>query len=97
MLTIKQITENTDVVLRGLEKKHFKNAKESLLADAVAGAEGEDLPHMVAAGIETLRRRCGVPPETEGVSAALAILRETGEQVDIVPWEKAGVFPQTCD
>ena len=24
-----------------------------LLADAVAGAEGEDLPHMVAAGIET--------------------------------------------
>ena len=25
MLTIKQITENTDAVLRGLEKKHFKN------------------------------------------------------------------------
>ena len=46
-----------------------------LLADAVVGAEGEDLPHMVAAGIETLRRRCGVLPETEGVSAALAILR----------------------
>lgn len=37
-----------------------------LLADAVAGAEGEDLPNMVAAGIETLRRRYGVPPETEG-------------------------------
>ena len=54
-----------------------------LLADAVVGAEGEDLPHMVAAGIETLRRRCGVPPETEGVSAALAILRETGEQVEV--------------
>ena len=30
MLTIKQITENTDAVLRGLEKKHFKNAKEPL-------------------------------------------------------------------
>ena len=27
MLTIKQITENTDAVIRGLEKKHFKNAK----------------------------------------------------------------------
>ena len=26
MLTIKQITENTEAVLRGLEKKHFKNA-----------------------------------------------------------------------
>ncbi|CCX72347.1 putative uncharacterized protein [Firmicutes bacterium CAG:83] len=38
---------------------------------------------MMAAGIETLRRRCGVPPETEGVSAALAILRETGEQVEV--------------
>ena len=24
MLTIKQITENTEAVLRGLEKKHFK-------------------------------------------------------------------------
>lgn len=28
MLTIKQITENTAEVIRGLEKKHFKNAKE---------------------------------------------------------------------
>ena len=54
-----------------------------LLVDAVVGAEGEDLPHMVAAGIETLRRRYGVPPETEGVSAALAILRETGAQVGV--------------
>ena len=27
MLTIKQITDNTDAVIRGLEKKHFKNAK----------------------------------------------------------------------
>ena len=30
MLTIKQITENTDAVIRGLEKKHFKNAKEAI-------------------------------------------------------------------
>ena len=30
MLTIKQITENTDAVLSGLEKKHFKNAKETI-------------------------------------------------------------------
>ena len=30
MLTIKQIIENTDAVLRGLEKKHFKNAKETI-------------------------------------------------------------------
>ena len=30
MLTIKQITDNTEVVLRGLEKKHFKNAKETI-------------------------------------------------------------------
>ena len=27
MLTIKQITENTEEVIRGLEKKHFKDAK----------------------------------------------------------------------
>ena len=30
MLTIKQITENTDAVIRGLEKKHFKNAQETI-------------------------------------------------------------------
>ncbi len=29
MLTIKQITENTEAVIRGLEKKHFKNAKKN--------------------------------------------------------------------
>ena len=27
MLTIKQITENTEEVIRGLEKKHFKDDK----------------------------------------------------------------------
>ena len=27
MLTIKQITDNTEAVVRGLEKKHFKNAE----------------------------------------------------------------------
>lgn len=30
MLTIKQITENTEAVIRGLEKKHFKNAGETI-------------------------------------------------------------------
>ena len=30
MLTLKVITENTDEVLRGLEKKHFKGAKEAI-------------------------------------------------------------------
>lgn len=30
MLTIKQITDHTGAVIRGLEKKHFKNAKEAI-------------------------------------------------------------------
>ena len=30
MLTLKMITEETDRVIRGLEKKHFKGAKESI-------------------------------------------------------------------
>ena len=30
MLTIKQITDNTEAVIRGLEKKHFKNAQETI-------------------------------------------------------------------
>ncbi|MCD8079279.1 MAG: serine--tRNA ligase [Bacteroides sp.] len=30
MLTIRQITEDTEAVIRGLEKKHFKNAREAV-------------------------------------------------------------------
>ncbi len=30
MLTIKQITDNTDAVINGLEKKHFRDAKETI-------------------------------------------------------------------
>ena len=30
MLTIKQITDDTEAIVRGLEKKHFKNAKEAI-------------------------------------------------------------------
>ena len=30
MLTIRQITENTDAVIRGLEKKHFNGAREAI-------------------------------------------------------------------
>ena len=30
MLTIKQITEDTDKVIRGLAKKHFANANETI-------------------------------------------------------------------
>ena len=30
MLTIRQITEDSEAVIRGLEKKHFKNAKEAI-------------------------------------------------------------------
>ena len=31
MLTIKLITENTDAVIRGLEKKHFKGDRKSVV------------------------------------------------------------------
>ena len=32
MLTIKQIIENKEAIVRGLEKKHFPNAKEAIEA-----------------------------------------------------------------
>ena len=43
MLTIKQITDNTEGVIRGLEKKHFKDAKatiEQVLALAATNHAG---------------------------------------------------------
>ena len=33
MLTIKQITEDTEKVIKGLQKKHFDNAKETIDKD----------------------------------------------------------------
>ena len=30
MLTLKQITEQTELVIAGLKKKHFKNAEEAI-------------------------------------------------------------------
>ncbi|MCD8292719.1 MAG: serine--tRNA ligase, partial [Prevotellaceae bacterium] len=30
MLTIKQVTENTETVIRGLKKKHFENAEKAI-------------------------------------------------------------------
>ena len=35
MLTLKLITEQTDLVIKGLEKKHFKGAKEAI-AEVIA-------------------------------------------------------------
>ena len=48
MLTIKQITENTEEVIRGLEKKHFKDAKatiEQVLAFNDKGSMDSDREH----------------------------------------------------
>ena len=46
MLTLKVITEETDRVIRGLEKKHFKGAQESIakvieLNDKRRGAQNQ--------------------------------------------------------
>ena len=41
MLTLKVITEETDRVIRGLEKKHFKGAQESIANDKRRGAQNQ--------------------------------------------------------
>ena len=45
MLTIKQITDNTEEVIRGLEKKHFKDAKATI--EQVLAFNDNDVAHRI--------------------------------------------------
>ena len=88
MLTLKQITEQTEQVVKGLEKKHFKGAKEAidqvLAYDKVRRNAQTTLDKnladakKLAAQIGMLMKQ-GKADEAEAVKAEVAKLKESGK------------------
>ena len=89
MLTIKQITENTDAVVRGLEKKHFKNAKEAIeqvLALNNKRRSTQTLLDNNLAEVNTLSKSIGQlmkegkKEEADSIKAEVANIKETNKK-----------------
>ena len=91
MLTLKQITEQTEQVLKGLEKKHFKGAKEAidqvLALDKTRRSAQTALDKnladakKLAAQVGQLMKQ-GQRDEAEAIKAQVAALKETNNALE---------------
>ena len=91
MLTLKQITEQTDKVVKGLEKKHFKGAKEAidqvLAYDKIRRSTQTTLDKnladakKLAAQVGMLMKQ-GQREEAEKVKAEVAALKDTNKTLE---------------
>ncbi len=91
MLTLKLITEETDRVIRGLEKKHFKNAKQAIdevLAVDKRRREAQQLldknladAKKLAAQIGQLMKQ-GQKAEADAVKESVSAMKETNKQLE---------------
>lgn len=90
MLTLKQISQETEKVLKGLEKKHFKNAKETidnvLELDKARRAAQQELDNVLAqnkqlaAKVGQLMKSQAVD-EANAVKAEVAVLKERAKEL----------------
>jgi len=93
MLTLKLITEETDRVIRGLEKKHFKGAKEAidqvLAVDKKRRESQQELDKnladakKMAAQIGSLMKE-GKKAEAEAIKNQVAAMKETNKQLETI-------------
>ena len=91
MLTLKLITEETERVIRGLEKKHFKDAREAvgqvMAIDKQRREAQQQLDHnlseakKMAAQIGALMKQ-GQKAEADAVKERVAQMKETNKQLD---------------
>jgi len=103
MLTIKQITEDTDKAIRALEKKHFKHAKETIaevirLNDKrkVAQAQLDSNLAEINATSKNIGRlmKEGKKEEAEAAKQRVALIKETNKTLEE---DKDGAFKQMQD
>ena len=103
MLTIKQITEDTDKAIRALEKKHFKHAKETIaevirLNDKRKAAQAQldsNLAEINATSKNIGRlMKEGKKEEAEAAKQRVAIIKETNKALEE---DKDGAFKQMQD
>ena len=98
MLTIKQITENTDAVIRGLEKKHFKDAKETIAQVIAVNDKRRSTQNELdsnLAEVNSLSKTIGQlmkegkKEEAETARARVAQLKEASKELDAAMNEAA--------
>ena len=103
MLTIKQITEDTDKAIRALEKKHFKHAKETIaevirLNDKRKAAQAQldsNLAEINATSKNIGRlMKEGKKEEAEAAKQRVALIKETNKTLEE---DKDGAFKQMQD
>ena len=91
MLTLKLITEETERVIRGLEKKHFKGAKEAIDQVMAIDKQRREAQQQLDQNLSEAKKlaaeigslmKAGKRDEAEAVKARVSQMKETKKQLD---------------
>ena len=91
MLTLKLITEETDRVIRGLEKKHFKNAKEAIDEVLAVDKKRREAQQQLDKNLSEAKKMAaqigglmkeGKKAEADAVKAQVSEMKETNKQLE---------------
>ena len=91
MLTLKLITEETDRVIRGLEKKHFKNAKEAIDEVLAVDKKRREAQQQLDKNLSEAKKMAaqigglmkeGKKSEADAIKAQVSEMKETNKQLD---------------
>ena len=91
MLTLKLITEDTELVIRGLEKKHFANAKEAIDEVLAVDKRRREAQQQLDANLSEAKKKAsqigalmkqGQKDEAEAIKATVAQMKETNKQLE---------------
>lgn len=91
MLTLKLITEETDRVVRGLEKKHFKNAKEAIDEVLAVDKKRREAQQQLDKNLSEAKKMAaqigglmkeGKKAEADAIKAQVSEMKETNKQLE---------------
>ena len=91
MLTLKLITEETDRVIRGLEKKHFKNAKEAIDEVLAVDKKRREAQQQLDKNLSEAKKMAaqigglmkeGKKAEADAVKAQVSEMKDTNKQLE---------------
>lgn len=91
MLTLKLISEETERVVRGLEKKHFKGAREAINNVLAVDKRRREAQQKLDKNLQEVKKisaqvgalmKQGKKAEAEEIKAQVASLKETGKQLE---------------
>ncbi len=91
MLTLKLITEETDRVIRGLEKKHFKNAKEAIDEVLAVDKRRREAQQQLDKNLSEAKKMAaqigglmkeGKKDEAEAIKQQVSQMKETNKQLE---------------